>query len=51
VRFLRIALQIAAIWTFGRRICHFLPQCPVALSLGKLMLSLAVEPRFISIDR
>jgi len=49
-RVLGIILQIAAVRTSRRRICNFLPQCPVALSLGKLMLSLAVEPRFISID-
>jgi len=51
VRVLRLALQIAAVRTSRRRrSCNFLPQRPVALSLGKFMLSLAVEPRFIAID-
>jgi hypothetical protein len=43
-------LQVAAVWTPRRGSCNFLPQCPVALSLCQLILSLAVEPRLISSD-
>jgi hypothetical protein len=43
-------LQIAAVRTSPRRNVRSLPQCLIALSFCKSMLSLAVELRFISID-